>query len=157
MIPPLKPIPRRYQSGQRVRKSRRHTGKDAAFVYVVECPAAQTVKVGYSNSPAMRLRCLTAETGQTLFLRWHAETTRDDAKAIEAAFHKANKAMTAHATGEWYKRGAESVIAEIVRIADSLSIEMRQSGNVQTLKGAEAYEAERSRDGQVVAARLTLV
>jgi len=51
MVPALKPIPPRYKDGVRVRKSRRYADLAAASVYVVECPSADAVKVGYTTSP----------------------------------------------------------------------------------------------------------
>lgn len=147
MVPALKPIPPRYKNGERVRKSRKYAGAMAS-VYVVECPAAQAVKVGCSASPIARTRDLNTEIGQELFLRWHAEATRADAMRIEKAFHDANKGQIVHAVGEWYKRGAEAAIVEVIRIAADLGVALDQHGEVSTLNGADVMERERSVVGQ---------
>lgn len=151
MVPALKPIPRRYKNGQRVRKSRSYAaGATNASLYVVECPSAKVVKIGYSASPSHRMESLRKESGQPLFLRWSGETTRGNARAIEKAFHAANKGGDVHAVGEWYKRSGEAVIVEIISIAERLGISLTHRGNVRTLNGASAHEAEASAIGRVL-------
>jgi len=147
MIPALKPIPPRYKNGDRVRKSRKYAGERAS-VYVVECPSAQSVKVGYTASPLARTTRLSSEVGQKLFLRWHGETTRENALKIETAFHAANKGQIAHAVGEWYKRSAEATIVEIIRIAEDLGITLDRHGETRTLNGEETIKAERDAIGE---------